>query len=142
MPFEYLEDEALADVAIRSTGKNLNEVFRDTAMAICNLQTDINSLTLDITHELVLEELTLDRLLYKFLDEIIYLKDAELFFAKTVEVEIIDKIDYWRMKGKLVGCEFDYNIHQIGNDIKAITLHEFNIIEINDGWETHVIIDI
>ncbi|MHA2254113.1 MAG: archease, partial [Candidatus Kariarchaeaceae archaeon] len=80
MPFKYLEDEALADIAFLAYGQGINEMFRDAAMAICSLLTDIEKLDTSISFPIDIQHESVERVLYQFLDEIIYLKDAELFF--------------------------------------------------------------
>jgi SHS2 domain-containing protein len=142
MPYEYLEDEALADIAFQARGATLNEMFHDAGMAVCTLLTDIDKLSRDRTIPFNLEAQSLDRMLYNFLDEIIFLKDAELFFAKEIQILEITKGEKWILDGNFVGCEFDQKIHTVGNDIKAITFHELYVKETTHGWESHVIVDI
>jgi len=68
----------------------------------------------------------------------VYLKDAELFFVKDATVKVKD----YRADVEFIGTIFDRERHSIGNDIKAITLHEFYVKEENGGWTAHYIIDI
>lgn len=142
MPFEYLEDEAIADIAFQASNETLEDLFKDAAIAIFSLQTDIQKLDSNLTYQIIIEEKSLERLFYKFLDEIVYLKDADLFFPKIVEVDSVLKHNTWKLIGRFIGSKFDENIHTIGNDVKAITLHEFYIKKTQNGWECHVIIDI
>lgn len=142
MPYQYLEDEAIADIAFKAWGESLNDVFREAAEAVYSLLTEIEDLSDDTSVPINIEADTSEKLLYKFLDEIIYLKDAELFFPKRVELSITETDGSFVLKGKFIGCEFDYERHQMGNDIKAITYHDFYLKKLADKWECYVLVDI
>ncbi|MHA2254147.1 MAG: archease, partial [Candidatus Kariarchaeaceae archaeon] len=64
------------------------------------------------------------------------------FFPKDVEVFVSKEKNLWTLDGTFHGCEFNADIHAIGNDIKAITLHDFYVKQTNQGWESHVIVDV
>ena len=44
MKYEYLEDEATADLAIKAYGKTLKEAFENSANAVCNAIWDIKKI--------------------------------------------------------------------------------------------------
>jgi len=138
MPWEYLEDEAIADIGIQVKADNIEQLLTDAVLSIANLMTDLDGLENDQRRKIVFEATTLDTLLYKILDEMVYLKDAELFFVKDVTVAVKD----YRAELEFTGTIFDRERHSIGNDIKAITLHEFYVKKENGGWTAHYIIDI
>ena len=142
MPYKYLEDEAIADIAFKAWGDSLNEVFIEAATAVYSLLTNIEDLSDDKSIQINIKAETREKLLYKFLDEIIYLKDAELFFPKKVEVSIVEIEGNFTVNGSFYGCEFDYERHQMGNDIKAITYHDFYLKQKEDKWECYVLVDI
>ncbi len=142
MPYQYLEEEAIADIAFKAWGVNLNDVFKEAAEAVYSLLTNIEDLNDDISFPINIEADTSENLLYKFLDEIIYLKDAELFFPKRVELSIKETDGLFILKGKFIGSEFEIEKHEMGNDIKAITYHDFYLKELDDKWECYVLVDI
>lgn len=143
MPYQYLEDEAISDIAFKAWGDNLNDIFKEAAKAVYSLLTNIEELTDDLNYPINIKSDSLEKLLYKFLDEIIYLKDAELFFPKNVDLVIVeDKDGNYILNGTFYGCEFDYKVHQMGNDIKAITYHDFYLKNLNNKWECYVLVDI
>ncbi len=142
MPWEYLEEEALADIGIKVTGKDLNELFRDACLSIANLMTDPSNLDELMQKAIQFEEKSLDLLLHTLLEEMVYLKDAELFFVKNVELHVDKENEGYAVKGKFVGDLFDPENDKIGNDIKAITMHDFYVKQVDNGWEAHFIIDI
>jgi SHS2 domain-containing protein len=142
MPYEYLEDEAIADIAFKAWGKNLTDIFKEAAKAVYSLLTNIDELTDELSFPIEIKAESTEKLLYKFLDEIIYLKDAELFFPKDVDVQINESENLYKLEATFYGCEFNFEHHQMGNDIKAITYHDFYLKRIDDMWECYVLIDI
>jgi len=140
--FEYLEDEAIADIAFRAYGDDLQDLFYHAAMATANLQTDINLLPRDEQRDIHIHKSDIDRLLKAFLDEILFYKDAELIFAVDFEVHIEKTVDGYLLDGKLIGGKFDYDIHPMHTDLKAITWHDFKVTKSDAGWQCYVLIDI
>lgn len=142
MPWEYLEEEAIADIGIKVTGKDLNEIFTDACLSIAHLMTNVESLDELMQKAIQFEEKSLDLLLHSLLEEMVYLKDAELFFVKKVELHVDKQEEGYAVKGKFVGDLFDPEVDHIGNDIKAITMHDLYVRQEDDGWVAHFIIDI
>lgn len=142
MPWEYLEEEAIADIGIKVIGKDLNELFTDACLSIANLMTDIETLDELMKKAFQFNDKSLELLMHQMLEELVYLKDADLFFVKTVELHVEKNEDEFEVKGHLIGDIFDPEVDRIGNDIKAITMHDLYVKQTNGGWEAHFIIDI
>ncbi|RMG21538.1 MAG: archease [Methanobacteriota archaeon] len=142
MPWEYLEEEAIADIGIKVTGKDLTELFTDACLSIAHLMTKVDELDELMQKAIQFEETSLDLLLHSLLEEMVYLKDAELFFVKSVDLHVDETENGFAVKGKFVGDLFDPEVDHIGNDIKAITMHDFYVRQEGDGWVAHFIIDI
>ena len=141
--FWYLEDEAIADVAFEAYGSNLEAIFYQAGIATANLLTDLNVLTGTELRTLKLSKSSEERLLKNYLDEIVYLKDADLFFIKTIEVSISSDTNIWNLTAKFHGDIFDFEKMPMYNDLKAITWHDFSLRQLDDEtWKCYVLIDI
>ncbi|MHA2503693.1 MAG: archease [Candidatus Kariarchaeaceae archaeon] len=140
--YEYLEDEAIADVAFRAHGSTLAELFYQAAMATARLQTDLSLLEPTHSIDLDISKSTLDRLLKAFLGEILFYKDADLIFATNFDVNIQEVDTGYRLVGTMSGADFDYEKHPMHNDLKAITWHNLYVEKKGDEWECYVLIDI
>ena len=90
--FNFLDDEAIADIAFIAKGTTLIELFYSAAMATASLQTDINLLAGEISAQIHIEKSSIEFLLKAFLDEILYFKDAELLFTVTDPVRLSPEI--------------------------------------------------
>ena len=142
MTVTFLDDEAIADIAYKVRASTLNELFKEAAEVIFNLQTDIELLSNDLVFVIDIQAKSAERLLHELLDEIIFLKDAELYFPKSISVEISEKDGVWYASGEFKGCTFDIEKHIQGNDIKSITWHDFSLTKIGEEWDSYILIDI
>jgi SHS2 domain-containing protein len=78
MPYKILEDEATADVAFEATGKDLNELFESLCLVTNSLMADLDKIEHKTKKEISLKEKTVEKLVFNFIDDIIFLKDSEM----------------------------------------------------------------
>lgn len=143
MPYEYLEDVAIADIAFRAWGNDLEELFTAAAEATLNTMIDnMEAIALQETRTFTLENDALDMLLFNFLQEFIYYKDSELLLLRTQQIEIAKKNGIYDLRAVTQGEELNPNKHHQRVDVKAVTLHRFQLEKTTNGWTTFVILDI
>lgn len=143
MPYEFLEEVATADIAFRAWGRDLKEVFLASADATMNVMIeDLDSIAPVERRELAVESETLEMLLFNFLQELIYYKDAETLALRVREVGIDEKDSLYRLGAIAWGERLDPGRHRFRVDVKAVTLHRFRLEKTATGWEAFVILDI
>ncbi|MBW4502625.1 MAG: archease [Scytonema hyalinum WJT4-NPBG1] len=143
MLYEFLEDIATADIAFRATGKDLQEVFKAAGDATINTMIeDLDSIEPKETRTFSLENDELDLLLFNFLQELVYYKDSELLLLRASQIEFEEKDGKHQLSAVLQGETLDRDRHQQRVDVKAVTLHLFQLEKTNDGWTAMVILDI
>lgn len=143
MPYTYLEEIAIADVAFRATGKTEEGVFAAAADATVNVMVeDLATIRDRVRIPLKLENDTLDMLLFDFLNEFVYLKDAKGLLMRVDTIQIGRRDSRFTLSGKLYGEKLDPLRHPLRGDVKAVTLHRFNLRQTGDGWEATVVLDI
>ncbi|HLC61016.1 MAG TPA: archease [Candidatus Nanoarchaeia archaeon] len=142
--YKFLEDIALADIAYESYGKDLNEVFENSALAIFELSADIKTIEPKKKIGIKLEHEKLDNLLYDFLSEILFLKDSKYMVFKNVKVKIHEdnKNKKFELKSTLEGDTINSEKQQLENDIKAITMHMFELKKTKNGYKARIVVDI
>lgn len=143
MPYEFLEDVAIADIAFRAWGKDLEETFGAAAEATMNVMVE-NLDAIEPVQERAIEAVqeAADLLLFDFLQELIYYKDSERLLLRVKNIRI-DKDDLgYRLRARARGEVIDPERHQLRVDVKAVTLHQFRLEQTRDGWEAQVILDI
>lgn len=141
MKYKILEDIAIADIAIEAYGKDLNELFENSALAIFEESANIDKVKEKEKKVINLKAKNEEDLLFDFLSEILFLKDTYSMIFKSSKVKITKKVDY-KLKAELSGEKIDRKKHELGNDIKAITLHMFKIEKTKKGYKSLVVVDV
>jgi protein archease len=143
MPFHYLEDIGTADIAFEATGRDLPELFTAAADATMNVMIE-NLDTIDArqTRHIELKNDEIDMLLFDFLQELIYFKDADRLLLRVREMRIEEKEGAYSLKATTAGEPLDAGRHQQRADVKAVTLHDFRVEETEGGWRATAILDI
>ncbi|HEY9747644.1 MAG TPA: archease [Allocoleopsis sp.] len=143
MPYEFLEDIAIADIAFQASGQDLEELFIAAGDAVTNTMIDnLEAIAPQTTRTFTLENDELDLLLFNFLQEFVYYKDSELLLLRPQQVKIEQKDMVYRLVAIAKGEELDPERHHQRVDVKAVTLHRFKLEQTPEGWTALVILDI
>lgn len=140
--FQFLPDIALADVAFEAFGKDVHELFEAAAQAVFETMVDTSTVEKNIERKISLTSDTLERLLYDFLSEIVFLKDTEPMVFRVATVHVTENNKIFDLKATLLGDSIRPESQTLGNDVKAITLHMFEITHDKKGYRARVVIDI
>jgi len=140
LPFTFLPDIALADIAFEAESQTVDGLFEECARAITDIMVDPKSLRPAVERKIALESEDLDRLLYDFMTELIIVKDVDslLFGEFRVSVSPGGKSLTAVARGEAI----DRKRHRLRNDVKAVTMHLFGIGRTDHGWKTTVVLDI
>jgi SHS2 domain-containing protein len=140
MPFKFIEDIAIADIAFEVTAPTLSRLFEDAGMAASDIMVDPKNIKPKMKKTIKLSADSLENLMYDFLSELVYLKDTKGMLFGKYSVKVDEK------KNSLVvvasGEKIDRKRHSLRNDLKAITMHMFVIERREKGWYTRVVVDI
>ncbi|MDB6017562.1 MAG: hypothetical protein JWR19_2051 [Pedosphaera sp.] len=143
MPYKFLEEVALADIAFRAEGSSLEEVFAAASDATMNVMVDnLDSIQAKERRALVLENSALDLLLFDLLQELIYFKDSEQLLLRVYQLSIRQEGALWKLTGEARGEKLDPARHRQRADVKAVTLHHFKLEKTDAGWTAMVVLDI
>ncbi len=150
-PYRPLEDVSIADAAFEVIGKDLNEVFRDAALATFSEMVDIYAVKGVETRDIKLEAERPDDLLFKWLEQLIYLKDAENIWFNKFDVEIKTKGKNYALEATAYGEPITQDPKKMRTDVKAITRHKLKVEEftfddvekkVRKGWRATFVLDI
>jgi SHS2 domain-containing protein len=143
MPYEYLEDDAIADIAFRAWEPTLEGVFVAAADATMNVMVEeLGAIQPMVEKEIKLENDSLEMLLFDLLQELIYHKDAERLLLRVPQVRIDTKDNRYLLQAKAAGEVLEPERHHPRVDVKAVTMHRFSLKKTDDVWEAFVILDI
>ena len=143
MPYKFIENVTLADVAYEATGKNLNELFESAALAVSRTMVkDLKTIASKVTKKVSLENENLEQLLNDFLNEIVFYKDAEKLIFGKYKVSISESHGRYRLKAEFSGEKLDMKKHELIVDVKAATWHMFKVEKTKKGWRAFVVLDV
>lgn len=137
--FEFFDHTA--DALFRAYGKNMSEAFSNAVLALTAIMTDVELVSPNRKKTIVVESRNEEALLYDFLEEIVYLVDAENFF--------VSKIENMKMSCQAFGCRLEAEI--FGDDaskykvyaiVKAITYNQMAIVKEQDFVTVQVVPDL
>jgi SHS2 domain-containing protein len=98
-----------------------------------------------VRRKVFLEEPDLELLMLRFLNELVYLRDAEqlLLLPRRVRVSVNDGA---QLEADLVGEAIDAERHRMDAEVKAATAHGLRIARATAGeggrWEASVTLDV
>jgi SHS2 domain-containing protein len=143
MPYEFVDELTVADIAFRAWGHDVEEAFVSAADAVMNAMVeDLEAIQPQDTRVLNVEHEALDLLLFNFLQELVYYKDAEQLLLRVRQLHIADGRQPYTLQATAVGEPIDPDRHHMRVDVKAVTLHHFTLTQTERGWEATVILDI
>jgi len=143
MPHHYLEEIGTADIAFEATGRDLPELFSAAADATMNVMIDnLDAIEPRETRHIKLSNDDIEMLLFDFLQELIYFKDAARLLLRVRDVRIEERGEKYFLKAEAAGEPLDAARHHQRADVKAVTLHDFAVEKENGGWKARVLLDI
>jgi len=143
MPYKFLEEIGTADIAFEATGDDLAQLFTAAADATMNVMIDnLAAIEPRETRHIELSNDEIDMLLFDFLQELIYFKDAERLLLRARNIRIEERDKRYFLTAKAMGERLDATRHHQRADVKAVTLHRFSVEREDGGWKATVLLDI
>jgi SHS2 domain-containing protein len=142
--FRILEDIAVADVAFEAIGDTPSELCVAAAQAVMEMLANPVMISKIWYRTIDLEDEQFADLLFDWLSEMVYLKDAEgvVFCQATAAVIHEPHRNHWRLHGELIGEAIDSTRHELHSDVKAVTKHLYEVYETGGRWKARVVLDI
>jgi SHS2 domain-containing protein len=139
--FRVVESIAIADAALDLEGQTLDDLFATAAAALADLQIDPATLDRTATTRITLRAPSIDLLLFDWLGELIFRKDRDRLVFPEAAVTITREAG-WTLTATLRGGSIASPHVALRADVKAVTLHDFEVTRAGDGWRARVIFDI
>jgi SHS2 domain-containing protein len=135
--FEIIDH--VADVGIVAYGTDVEELFSNAALALFSLITEPESIEEKLHLDLEVSSEGRDRLLVEWLNELIYLFDAERILFNRFDIK---RLTHNELKATCYGEGFDPMKHKIRIGVKAATYHMLKLDKNGDGCKAQIILDI
>ena len=143
MPYQYLDDVATADIAFEAYGQSKEELFIAASDALMNVMVeDLGKITERLWREISAESETIEMLLFQFLQEFIFYKDAEQLLLRAARMRFKEQKGMWMVTARAYGEMLDPKKHPLNVDVKAVTMHQFAVSEDQGQWKARVVLDI
>jgi SHS2 domain-containing protein len=135
MKYNFLKHTA--DIKFQAFGKNLEKVFENSALALKESVCGKIKIKNKQNKKIKISGKDFESLLYKFLEEIIYLLDGENFMISKIKNL---KIKDMKLTAEIFGdIASDYNFT---NKVKAVTYNEMFIKKEKEKWVSQVVLDV
>ena len=136
MKYEFIDD-LTSDVLFYAYGKDLKEVFENSALAMFTIICDVGKVKQEKTVNVDVEGMDESSLLYNWLQELIALVDTEeCFFSSFNITEISSK----KLKAEIFGESL---VQEKGQTVvKAVTNYKFGLEKSKEGYKASVSLDI
>ncbi len=135
----YRVVDTTADIGVEAWGKDLKELFEETARGLLSLMADTEKVRVKEQIEWETEGIDAEDTLISMLNDIIYLHETKRMVFKDVQVK---EIDEKRVRFALKGERIDPERHTLNTEVKAATYHNIRIERKEDGFKTRVIFDL
>jgi len=135
--FKFI-DITTADVAFESYGKDLNELFANSAVAMFEVIINTKQIKPKIERKVKLKGNDLQSLMFNWLNELLIYVDSENLVFSEFNV----KINEFELNAVCKGEKIDSKKHEIRTAAKAATYHKMEIKKIDNYWKARVIVDI
>jgi SHS2 domain-containing protein len=136
---KYKFFDKTADAKFQAFGNTLDELFKNAQEAMISVMYSLDEVTnIEFDpedREIIVEGANLEALLYNFLEETIFLMNAELFVGLVEKIQILHKDEIFKLKAILHGTQ-SINLESHG-EIKAITYNEM-FVKFDDTIDKYV----
>lgn len=135
--YEYFD--VTADVGFHAYGKDINEAFENAALAMFNVITNTDNVDNQKTYDFSLQSEDNVSLLFDFLEELLFLHEVEFMLFSNFNVAIDKDLN---LKATVQGEDIDWEKHERGSEVKAITFHKMDVEKSKDLCKVQVILDL
>lgn len=119
-----------SDLGIEVKGSNLKELFINSAIALFDLMTDLESVNPNIEKTIEVESDDIDLLLRDWLDELLYISIVDEVLFESFDIKELNRS---KIRATAFGEKFNPTKHTIKREIKSVTYHQLKV-ECKDNW--------
>jgi SHS2 domain-containing protein len=139
-PYQVLPKTTKGEVAYEATGKDLNILFANAAKALESIVVNLSAVRCTTIRKINLEGGSTADLLYRFLSELVVLKDTYQLIFSDVEVKTND--NGTMLSGALRGESINKKRHRLKQSVKAVTKRHFKLEKTKEGWLAQVTLEL
>ena len=128
-----------ADIKFIASGNSLEEAFSESAYALKEAIAKDSAISAKIKKEISVYGNDLENLLYLFLEEFLFILDANSLVLSRIEKI---KIDTEKLKLNALVLLDDAKKYKISNNVKAVTYNEMFVKQEKGKWIVQAVLDV
>ena len=136
--FKFI-DITVADVAFEAYGKDLDELFTNSALAMFEVMVNTKQIKPKVERKVKITGNDLQSLMFNWLNSLLLFVDSENLAFSDFKTKIDDK--KFTLNAVCKGEKIDPKKHETRTAVKACTYHKMEIKK-NKIWKAQVILDI
>lgn len=141
--FRFLDDIAMADLAFEAGGDSLHDVFQGATDAVIHAMADPQTVGTAWRHVIEREEADPASLLFDWLSDLVYWKDAAGVVFHRSEVRLTQRDNgMWTLHATVYGEPVQAAKQELRADIKGVTKHLYRLAHEEKGWTVRVVLDV
>jgi SHS2 domain-containing protein len=140
--FRFLDDVALADLAFEAEGDSAEELFHAATAALVETLADPATVSAIWERRITKTSGDLADLLFEWLSDIVYWKDAAGVVFHDAELSVRPKGSTWKLEAVLRGAPVNRTEQTLHNDVKGITKHLYEVKQEGARWYARVVVDV
>lgn len=137
--FKFI-DITTADVAFVAYGKNLDELFANSALAMFEVMVNTKQIKPKVKREVKVKGNDLQSLLFNWLNQLLVYVDSKNLAFSEFNVKVDEKS--LKLKAVCRGEKIDREKHETRTEVKAATYHKMEVKKEKNRWKAQVILDI
>lgn len=139
MSYKFLEHTADLKVLVKEN--KIEDAFCSSALALKEAMASKIKIKSRVNKEIIVKGKDYERLLYEFLEQFLYMLDAEDFLLSKIEtLNIKKKKDAFELKSSISGDRAGN--YKFTNDVKAITYNDMEILELKKSTTIQFVLDV
>jgi SHS2 domain-containing protein len=131
--------EHTADIGIEVEADNLADLFAGAAQGMFSIIIPPGAVFPVISRSVTLDANDLEELMFEWLNEFLYLLDAEELLLSGFEIA---KIGVSHLEATVSGERIDQSRHNLMGEIKAATYHQMTVEQRDNSWFARIIFDV
>lgn len=139
MKTKYKLIDHTADIGIIAYGKDLSELFVNSAYAMFDILTDVGKINSNDSFEIQILAKSLEELLINWLDELLFRYETERIICDRF---IINSLTDQNLSATVFYEKIDRRKHEIKTEIKNVTYHQLEIKKVRNRWQARIIFDV
>ncbi len=135
----YETFEHTADLGLRAVAADLDSLFAEAARGLFSIIVEnLDQVEPGCKVSFHINGSDPAYLLFDWLNELLVTFDTRHLLFAEFDVHVTDQ----GVQATATGEQLDTNRHHLDHEIKAITYHGLSVVQIDNGWQAEVIVDI